>query len=245
MSLRTVRVVLALLGLATLFAAIAEASGSSSARHFDDSAFDRPFGRLSYRELRAGGFTADRTLNRAHDDVLKTQLHAYRPFFNDVPIILPGTEGYKLQSIQRAYTDYNTVHLSGRHDRGEASLTIRRGISGKPVTSIADPEVHEYIRDVLAARKTFGDTAAIVAYGHKLGRAISGSSRRPPDWDQVWESHPVLDDITVEDARGLLEDRCHLVFNAADDRAALGVRLLQDGSLEQRWFNGFKPVFHP
>ncbi|SAM85774.1 uncharacterized protein UBRO_07107 [Ustilago bromivora] len=246
-SLGRLSITIALLGLIVFLTSTTKANDIPFERRIRDSSYDHQSGTISYQDLEAGGFRPDPVLRGITSEQHRKQFYPSTPFHEGVPIFFSGQEGYRLRSLQRAYADYSTVHLSGRHDLGEDSLTIYKTQLGQPQVVKASPEVHEYSRQAFAARKTFGETAAIVAYGHKL-RAIQGSSgrlnRRTPGWEKVWNSHVEQNAITVEEARVLLEKNRHLKFKTADDRAILGIRLHPDGKLEQKWLSSLEPVFH-
>ncbi|KAJ1036569.1 hypothetical protein NDA13_000100 [Ustilago tritici] len=245
-SLGRLSITIAFLGLIVFLTSTTKANEISFERRLRVLSYDSPSKTISYQELKPGEFRPDPALRGVASEHRK-QIYPYRPFHKGVPIFFPGPEGYRLQSLQRAYADYSTVHLSGRHDLGVDSLTIYKNHLGHPEVVEASPEVHEYSRDAIAARKTFGETAAIVAYAHKLSatEGISGGlNRGTPGWEKMWVSSAAQNGITVEEARVLLKENRHLNFRTADNRATLSIRLLPDGTLEQNWFRSLKPVFH-
>ncbi|KAJ1023355.1 hypothetical protein NDA18_004879 [Ustilago nuda] len=164
-----------------------------------------------------------------------------------MPIIFSSPKGYRLKSLQEAFAAFPTVYLSGRHDIGQDSLTIRKHLFDISEIVKASPDVHEYTRDVMTARRTFGEPAAIVAYGRKLSDTkdqAGGSTKKPPDWEEVWDSPAAKDGITVQEARKLLNENRLLKFKSVNNRVEMGIRLLPDGTLEQKWLKDVEPILH-
>ncbi|SPC64743.1 uncharacterized protein UHOD_07107 [Ustilago sp. UG-2017b] len=242
-SLGRLSITIALLGLIVFLTSTTKANEIPFERRNVGPSYDRRPETISYQDLEAGNFRPDLALRRIASQ-RRNSFYRNRPFHEGVPIFFSGPKGYWLQRLQRAYADYSKVHLSGRHDLGEDSLTIYKNQLGHSEVVKASPEVHEYSREAIAARKTFGETAAVVAYGHMLRATEGRVNRGTPGWEKVWDSPAAQNAITIEEARALLENNRHLNFMTADGHAVLGIRLHPDGALEQKWLSSLEPVFH-
>lgn len=240
-------ITIAFLGLIVFLTSTTKAKEYPFERHIGIIPYDHSKETISYQELEAGNFRPDPALRGVVSTQKEQILYPYTPFHKGVPIFFPGRKGYRLRSLQRAYADYSKLHLSGVHHLGVDSLTISKNDLGNPEVAKATPEVHEYSRDTIAALKTFGETAAIVAFGHKLSAArgkFGGLKSLTPGSKTATDPHVAQDNIKVEEARLLLEEDGHLKFNAKDNHASLDIRLLPDGTLEKKWFTSLTPVFH-
>ncbi|KAJ1572563.1 hypothetical protein NDA12_005828 [Ustilago hordei] len=243
-SLGTLSITIALLGLIVFLTSTTKAT-TFPFEQFDD----HPSQYAHYEDLERGQFKKASILKPFNEEQIKQieQIYNDRPSYKGMPIIFSSPEGYRLKSLQEAFAAFPTVHLSGRHDIGQDSLTIRKHHLDASEIVKASPDVHEYTRDVMTALKTFGEPAAIVAYGHKLSDTkdqAGGSTKMPPDWEEVWKSSPAEDGITVQKARELLNENRLLKFKSVNNCAEIGIRLLPDGTVEQKWLKSLEPVFH-
>lgn len=205
----------------------------------------------TYENIRGGRFQSASELQPIHETPLRRLIYGKHFFHEGIPIYYSGPEGFIRRDLQRGYADFGKIHVAGRIGAGQRTLTIEKGPTGNPVTREADDAVHEYAREAHAARQTFGDTAAFVAYGHNLDRAPHkfrlgmNAEPTPPTWEHVEKEAPVSDDIQVSDAREILNNRRFIRFRASDDRSILDVRLLADGRKERNWLVSMRPIFHP
>lgn len=211
---------------------------------------------IDYEALRQGLFHSGPKLNPIHAGSLWEQYHKTRILYNSRPIYYAEpastsrTTGFSLPRLQRGLIDFDKIHVFGEPENGETTLTISKDPHGNPVTREAHEDVHHHAMEALSARKTFGNDAAVVAYGYKLKPAPKQSwlgfrkTPRPPKWAEVWKAEPVPSTIGVDEARERLNEQRFLRFSSSDGRTVLGVRLLGDGNIEREWLVASKPVFH-
>ncbi|CDW98972.1 hypothetical protein [Sporisorium scitamineum] len=167
-----------------------------------------------------------------------------------MPMYLGGRNGYDLQKLQRAYTDFDKIHVVAPYQSGQSHLTIIKKQEG-PRALEASEKVSARANNVLAVRKTFGHTAAVAAYGQKLEsaprrRGFPGTRRYSlPNWDKAEEAIPLPEETGLQAARDQLNSQRYVAFSSSNNSAKLGIRLLEDGTQEVKWFVNSAPVFVP
>ena len=148
---------------------------------------------VSYEHLRAGRFQPDHTLKPMREGDLKDELYRRRMFYKGVPVYFPGQDGYNLHQLQRAFADFGKIHVAPSQS-GDPVLSIQEGLWGRTIVRQASRGASNRAEKIAAVRSTFGDVAAITAYGLKLKPVPSKRvfvfkvKPSPPDWDAVWGS---------------------------------------------------------
>ncbi|CBQ68359.1 conserved hypothetical protein [Sporisorium reilianum SRZ2] len=214
---------------------------------------------ISYEDIEGGGFRPNEDLRITSGHALTRATYSKQALYNGVPMYLATAKGYKLHELQRGYTDFGTIHIVAPPGGDKPHLTITRNPDGTFSTKKASEEVQGRIESFLAAKRNFGDTAAIVAYGHTLDpvpRAKGGSWFKavwskgkppsPPEWNGVEASSSRARTEGLQAARDLLNSHRSLAFTSSSNGdAKLIVRLLEDGTQTVERFVGTAPVFSP
>lgn len=197
---------------------------------------------ISYQALTDGHFSPDVNLRPSMQGPLLLDWQVEQPFHEGIPMYPPDHDDiYDLRKLQRGYTDYGTIHIIAPYNSDKRHLTITKNSQGVPLASTASDDVAKRATEFFAAKETFGETAAIAAYGHKLDPVARETrlslfkswfkKKKPPhDWNGVQVSTSASSKTPLEAARDALNEHRSLKFRALKGGAEMVVRLLEDGS---------------